>query len=157
MSWNQNVLQLLRVFSHLTGMVSPLTDAIFFSSKSDATQRRMVLDVAAVVGLAPEPEKVLRRLVRRLEEAAVTRNLATHVIFGVSPVDPGTGAWNPTMVPALSPRQDRRLREDFATQFRELERKLDATFRELEDWLVHTPFPPRPWGHPPFPGLPGPA
>lgn len=41
LAWNQTVHQLLRVFCHLTGLESPLAEAIFFSPQSDSVQRNL--------------------------------------------------------------------------------------------------------------------
>ncbi len=150
LSWNHNVHQMLRVFCHLTGLESPLADAIFFSHQSDRSQRQLVLRVAKAVSLGPTHLKTLDKLVRRLDEAAPGRNLAAHTIFGVTLFDANSGAWGPKVVPALA-TQDKRLEADFNAQFRRVERELRAINDDLEAWLLHTPFPDRPWGHSPFP------
>jgi len=151
LAWNRNVHQLLRVFMHLTGVESPVADAIFFSSQSDSSQRRLIKQVAKAVGLADPHLQILNMLLKRLDVVSTKRNLAAHVIFGVTAFDRVTGAWDPKVVPVLDPPQDNRLHEDFAGQFRDAERTLDAIYHELEHWLVYTPFPPRAWGGPPLP------
>jgi hypothetical protein len=142
---------LLRVFTHLTGIESPVADAILFSVQSDSSQRRMIKRVAETVGLADADADGLNRLLKRLDAVSAGRNLAAHVIFGVTAFDGVTGVWGPKVVPALTPPQDHRLQEDFTGQFKDVERKLTAIHRDLEEWLVHTPFPPRPWGVPAMP------
>lgn len=151
LAWNRNVHQLLRVFTHLTGVESPVADAIFFSPQSDSSQRRLIKNVADAVGLAARDLDVLSKLLKQLESVSTGRNLAAHIIFGVTAFDPTTGVWGPKVVPVVSPPQDPRLRDDFAGQFREAERKLAEIYEGLEHWLVHTPFPERPWGGPPLP------
>lgn len=151
LSWNRCVHQLLRVFTHLTGVESPVADAIFFSPQSDSSQRRLIERVAGAVGLAEKDQAKLKALLRRIEKVSAGRNLAAHTIFGLSAYDPATGVWEPTVVPALSPPQDSRLQADFSRQFREADIKLSDIYQDLEHWLVHTPFPDRPWGGPPMP------
>jgi hypothetical protein len=156
LGWNQTVFQVLRIFVHLTGIGSPLADALFFSHQSDRGQRNLVKKVAETVGLADEDMKKLKALMDRLDKIAIQRNLATHTIFGLSMFDPKTEQWGPTVVPALSPNPDKRLNEDFTKQFRDLERDLGTICRDLEDWFVHTQFPKRDWGMPTFVGnIPG--
>lgn len=161
LAWNHNVHQLLKIFCHLTGLASPLAEAIFFSHQTDRGQRLLVRRTAQAVGVADPHLSALDKLLKRLDKVATGRNLAAHTIFGVSLFDPATGAWGPKVVPALSPPQDRRLEQDFVAQFKRIDAELAAIYRDLEDWLVHTPFPDRPWGAPPFlgplPGQPGPA
>jgi hypothetical protein len=152
LSWNQNVHQLLRIFSHLTGLGSPLAEALFFSHQSDRGQRQLIRRTADAVGLRQEHKTGLFKLIKRLDDVSTGRNLAVHTVFGVSLFDPGTGAWDPTVVPALKPSQDPRLEPDFSSQFERVDRKLGAIHRDMEDWLVHTPFPERAWGMPPFVG-----
>lgn len=151
LAWNQTVHQLLRVFCHLTGLESPLAEAIFFSPQSDSAQRNLIKRVAAAVGLADGDRKTLDKLLKRLEVASRGRNLATHMIFGITAFDQDTGIWGPKVVPSLTPPQDSRLEADFTAQFRKVEHELAAIHRDLEHWLGHTPFPDRPWGGPPFP------
>ncbi|MDR6624470.1 hypothetical protein [Caulobacter segnis] len=150
LAWNHTVHQLLRIFCHLTGLEDPLASAIFFSHKSDAAQRGMVKIVAQVVGLTQDDLVKLTKLLKRLEEVSSNRNLAAHTIFGVTMFDPETNLWGPKVVPALM-GQDKRLEPDFAAQFRRAERTLKTIYDDLEYWLIHTPFPPRAWGAPPFP------
>ena len=151
LEWNRNVFQLLRVFTHLTGVETPLAEVIFFSSQSDSAQRHLIKRVAETVNLASSHRDALRKLLKRLEKVSTNRNLAVHTIFGLSAFDPETSAWRPTVVPALNPPQDRRLEIDFVTQFSTARRELDQIFNELENWLLHTPFPERAWGGPPMP------
>lgn len=147
LAWNNNVHQLLQIFIHITGLDSPLADAIFFSHQ-DRGQRMLIRQLAATVGIEPEAQKRLSKLLERLEKVSTGRNLAAHTIFGVSLFDRATGAWGPIVVPAL--RQDTRLEADFTGQFERAERELAAIYRGLEEWLLHTPFPERPWGTPPI-------
>lgn len=151
LAWNRTVYQLLRVFTHLTGVESPVADAIFFSPQSDSSQRRLIRRVAEAVGLAKADQDALNKLLSRLDKVSTGRNLATHVIFGVTAFDRATGIWGPKVVPALSPPQDHRLQDDFASQFRKVERDLGNIFQDLEHWLMYTPFPARAWGGPPLP------
>lgn len=151
LAWNQNTHQLLRIFSHLTGLESPLADAIFFSPQSDSLQRNMIKRVAQAVELNKASFDELKTLLHRLQKASSGRNLAAHMIFGISAFDPDTGTWGAKVVPALRPSQDPRLEADFAAQFKRVEEELTAIYQDLEHWLVHTPFPDRPWGSPPFP------
>lgn len=151
LAWNRTVYQLLRVFIHLTGVESPLADAIFFSPQSDSSQRRLIKRVAEAVGLTKADQDALHKLLSRLDKLSTGRNLAAHVIFGVTAFDQATGIWGPKVVPALTPPQDHRLHDDFTAQFKKAERDLDQIFRDLEHWLVHTPFPARAWGGPPLP------
>lgn len=151
LAWNRNVHQILRIFCHLTGLESPLADAIFFSHQSDRSQRLLVKQVAKAVGLDEANLKTLEKLIGRLNDAAPDRNLAAHTIFGVTMFDPDSGAWGVKVVPALATPQGKRLEADFNAQFRRVEHELGAIYEDLEAWLLHTPFPDRSWGHPPFP------
>jgi len=151
LGWNRNVHQLLRIFIHLTGIETPLADAIFFSPQSDSAQRTLIKRIAQAVNLSEPDREVLGKLLNRLEKVSKGRNLAAHIIFGVTAFDPATGLWGPKVVPALDPPQDKRLEQDFGAQFREVERELSAIFNALELWLLHTPFPDRAWPGPPLP------
>lgn len=151
LAWNQVVHQLLRVFCHLTGIESPLAEAIFFGPQSDNAQRRLIKRVAYAVELEAESSKRLAKLLDRIDRASAGRNLAAHIIFGVTMFDPDTGAWGAKVVPALKPAQDIRLEEDFTAQFRRVHEDLSSIYRDLEEWVIHTPFPERPWGALPFP------
>ena len=151
LSWNRAVHQLLRVFTHLTGIETPVAEAIFFSPQSDSSQRYLIKRVAEAVGLDKIHQDELNKLLKRLEGVSTGRNLAAHIIFGVSAFDPISNTWAPKVVPALTPPQDRRLENDFDAQFREVERKLAQIYHDLEHWLIHTPYPNRPWPGPPLP------
>jgi hypothetical protein len=151
LAWNQCVFRLLQVFVHLTGIESPVADAIFFGTLSDSGQRRMIQRVSECVCLDDRYVKSLGALLARIDKASSGRNLAAHTVFGVTAFDPASGAWGPKVVPALDPPQDKRLREDFAAQFAEAEATLWAIANDLEQWVVNTPYPPRSWGHPPLP------
>lgn len=151
LAWNGCVHQLLRVFTHLTGIEPPVADAIFFSPQSDSSQRRLIERVSVAVDLAEPHRASLKRLLGRLDKVATKRNLAAHTIFGISAYNPATGVWAPTIVPALQHPQDTRLRDDFSSQFREAEETLSKIHQDLEHWLAHTPFPDRPWPGPPMP------
>ena len=151
LSWNRTVHQLLRIFIHLTGIESPLADAIFFSPQSDSSQRRMIKKVAEAVELEADAAKKLEKILKRLERVSSGRNLAAHMIFGISMFDPETGAWGPKVVPALPTSQDPRLEPDFTTQFRKVDADLSSIYQDLDEWLSRAPLPDRAWGHPPFP------
>lgn len=157
LSWNHCVHQLLRIFCHLSGLGSPVAEAIFFSHQSDKGQRLLIKRVAESVGLSEPHRRELEKLLKGLDAVATGRNLAAHTIFGVSLFDPVTGAWGARVVPALHPPQDARLEADFEAQFRRVEHKLQTLYRRLEEWLIHTPYPERPWkGIPNFTGpIPG--
>jgi hypothetical protein len=156
LAWNSATMQLLRVFSHLTGLGSPLADVLFFSHKSDQSQRGLIKAVAALTDIPEADHRTLLRILKALDGVSVGRNLATHTIFSMSLVDPDTNAWGPKIVPALTPPQDPRLQVDFDAQFAKVEADLVALQRHLENWLLHTPFPSREWSGPPFLGpLPG--
>jgi hypothetical protein len=103
--------------------------------------------------LAEADHAILRKLLKRIEKASGTRNSAAHTIFGLRQ-GWADGAWGAQVVPALGPEHDKRLESDFAGQFGQVERELTAIVQGLEDWLLQTPFPDRPWGEPPFPGRP---
>lgn len=156
LAWNTATMQLLRVFSHLTGLGSPLAETLFFSHKSDRAQRGLIKAVAAIGDLADGDRKTLVTILKELDGVAVGRNLAAHTIFSVSLFEPETGVWGPRVVPALTPPQDPRLSDDFDAQFAAVEQELASLHRRLEDWLVHTPFPTRQWSGAPFLGpIPG--
>lgn len=151
LAWNSNVHQLLRIFTHLTGVEGELAEAIFFSSQSDSAQRHLVKRIGETVDLHESDRAALNRLLKRLETVSSGRNLATHVIFGLSAFDQETGSWGPKVVPALSSRQNRKLKGDFTTQFEEARIELTEIFDDLGKWLIHTPFPPRSFPGPPLP------
>jgi hypothetical protein len=153
LAWNHNVYQLLRVFEHLTGLPEPAARAIFFSHRSDWQQRRMIDGVAKAVGLAEADHASLKKLLKRIGEAADHRNLAAHTIFGLRQ-GWADGAWRAQVVPALGSDHDERLEPDFTGQFRQVERELSAIVQDLEHWLLHASIPDRPWGCQPFPGRP---
>lgn len=155
--WNNCILQLQRIFCHLTGIGSPLAEAIFFSHQSDRGQRGMIKRIADAMEVGDADRKSLEKLLRRLERVSTGRNLAAHTIFGVSLCDPSTGAFGPVVTPALI-GQDPRLDANFVQQFERVEKELWAICRDLEKWAIHTQFPERPWGTPAIlgsvPGLP---
>lgn len=144
LAWNRNVHQLLQIFCHLTGLGSPLAEAIFFSHQSDSRQRAMLKTVAAAVELDEVHRRSLDRLLKRLEKVSTGRNLAAHTIFGLSLFDPDTLAWGVKVVAALK-EQDRRLDADFVKQFTKVEADLSSIYGALDNWIIHTPFPARPW------------
>jgi hypothetical protein len=150
LSWNYAVHQLLRVFSHLTGLPDELCEAIFFSHQSDKSQRTLLARVAAAVDLPEKDRAALQALLQRLDKVSPTRNLAAHTIFGMSAFDPDTSRWEPTVVAVKS--TDHRLQKDFTAQFKQADTALRAIYKDLDDWLTHTPIPDRPWGAPPFLG-----
>ena len=151
LAWSQNAHKLLQVFTHLTGIESPLAEAIFFSPQSDSAQRNLIKRIVSAVEVDDVHRNSLLRILKSLEQVSSGRNLAAHVIFGISAFDPATNQWGATVVPTLDPPQDPRLKSDFAAQFREVEQTLYAIHRDLEQWLVHTPFPPRAFEGPPLP------
>lgn len=156
LGWNQTVFKLLQIFVHLTGIGGPLADAIFFSHQSDRAQRNLIVRTAEAVSVGEDHLSRLKKLLNRLDKIATQRNLATHTIFGLSMFDPDTHEWRPTVVPALTPAQDKRLEKDFRGQFQRLDRDLRSVLQDLEEWLLHTPFPKRVWGMPVFHGeVPG--
>lgn len=150
LAWNQTVHQLLRVFTHLTGIESPLAEAIFFAPQSDSSQRRLIKRVAEVVGLADKDRAALADILKQIDKVSSGRNLAAHIIFGLTAFDPETGSWGAKVVPALA-TQDKRLEADFQAQFRDVEQKLYAAHQALSDWVIHTPYPPRDHDGPPLP------
>jgi hypothetical protein len=74
--------------------------------------------VAAAVGLAEPDRKMLEKLLERLEKASRGRNLATHMIFGITAFDQEAGIWGPKVLPSLTPPQDPRLEAGFTAQAR---------------------------------------
>lgn len=150
--WTRTTHQVLRVFTHLTGLGSPLAEAIYFSHTSDAAQRRLVMAIAEAVELPAALTADLKRLFKRLEKVAAARNVAAHTTFGLSLFDPEAGTWGPKVIPALGPHVDKRREGDVESQFKKATVELDNVYAELETWLVHTPFPDRLWRHPPFVG-----
>jgi len=156
LGWNQTVFKLLQIFVHLTGLGGVLPEAIFFSHQSDRAQRGLIARTAQAVGLSHDDLKGLEKLLKRLDKIATQRNLATHTIFALSLFDPDTNQWRPTVVSALNPAPDKRLEKDFTRQFQRLDQDLRVILHDLDGWLSQTPFPPRPWGMPPFQGeVPG--
>jgi hypothetical protein len=152
LAWNAAVYQLLRVFTHLTGLDSPYAEAIFFSHRSDQGQRLLIRRIVNAVEL-PDPYKTtLEKLLKRLDKVATDRNLAAHTPFGISLYDPQSGQWGARVVAALTPPHDPRLKQDFDAQFRKAEEELSVVGRELNEWIIHSPYPPRPWGSPIFVG-----
>lgn len=152
LAWSRTTYQLLRVFTHLTGLGSPLAEPLFFSHASDAGQRKLLISVAEAVGLPTEPKAQLKKLLKRLEDIAAARNIAAHTTFGMTLFDAESGAWGPKVIPALGQHVDKRRQTNLDRQFREAIAELDSIFNDLETWLVHTQFSDRMWGHPPFVG-----
>ena len=70
LAWSRNTHQLLRVFTHITGLGSPMAETLFFSHTSDAGQRKMLLDLAAAMELSPGPADELKGIFKRLEKIA---------------------------------------------------------------------------------------
>lgn len=152
LAWSRTTYQLLRVFTHLTGLGAPLAETLYFSHTSDASQRKLLMSVAEAVKVHKEPDAKLRRLLKRLEEVAAARNVAAHSIFGITLFDEESGAWGPKIVPVLGQHVDRRRKDDVERQLRDAVVELERIFEDLDIWLTSTPFPERSWGHPPFVG-----
>jgi hypothetical protein len=152
LAWSRTTYQLLRVFTHLTGLGAPLAETLFFSHASDASQRKLLISICEAVALAEEPKAQLRKLLGRLNDAAAARNVAAHSIFGVTLFDEASGARGPKVVPVLGQHVDRRRKADVDAQFREAILELARIFDDLDTWLANTQFPERMWGHPPFIG-----
>lgn len=152
LAWTRVTHQVLRVFTHLTGLGSPIAEVVYFSHASDAGQRKLVLSIAEAVKLPPEPSAKLKRLFKRLETVAKARNVAAHTTFGLSLFDAEAGTWGPKVVPALGPHVDKRRERDVVSQFQRAVVELDSIYNDLEAWLVHTPFPDRLWPHQSFVG-----
>lgn len=139
LAWNSNVAVLLRIFTFLTGVQSPLADTIFFAVKSDRQQRELINRVAEVTLVNDEDRKNLGILLERLGRLAARRNSAVHTVFGITLFDQRTSTWGPKIVPALDPPQDPKLDKNFRAQFERAERELVEVRKQLEDWLVFTP------------------
>jgi hypothetical protein len=155
-AWNHCVHQLLRVFRHLTGMPPGVSAEIFLGQRSDQGQRHMLKRLAVAVDIGDGPRADLGKLLKRLDDVSGQRNMATHTIFGLSLIDPETSAWSPRIAPALASAHNGKLAVDFVTQFETAERDLREIYRDLETWLIHTPFPARAWGLPALLGEPPP-
>jgi hypothetical protein len=155
-AWNHCTHQLLRVFRHLTGFPPDIAGEIFLSHRSDQGQRYMLKRLVAVVDAGTEPRAALLKHLKRLETISSRRNLAAHTIFGFQMIDPETSTWSPKVVPALPPELNGKLERDFVAQFERAERDLQAVYWGLEQWLDHSPYPPRPWGTPMLLGEPWP-
>jgi hypothetical protein len=156
LSWNSCVLRLLHVFRHLTGLPIELAGEIFFSHRSDQGQRYLLRRVAAAVELEEAPREALETILRRLETVSTRRNLAAHTIFSMSLFDPESGAWGLKIVPAMPAGLNGKLDANFTAQFEKAERDLDAICRDLEEWILTSPYPRREWGLPALLGEPPP-
>ncbi|WP_454685347.1 hypothetical protein [Ancylobacter moscoviensis] len=146
LAWSRNTHQLLRVFTHITGLGSPIAETLFFSYASDAGQRKVLLDLAVALELGPVPTHELKKIFERLEKVAGARNVAAHTPFGLTLFDLGTGAWAPKVVPALGRHVDKRRQSDVVRQLREADAELSLIYDALEHWLLHTQYPERLWG-----------
>lgn len=146
LAWSRNTHQLLRVFTHITGLGSPMAETLFFSHSSDAGQRKMLLDLAAAMELPDVPTAELRKILRRMEKVAGARNVAAHTPFGITLFDMETGAWGPKVIPALGHHVDKRREADFVRQLRKANDELALIYGALEHWIVHTQYPERLWG-----------
>lgn len=146
LAWSRNTHQLLRVFTHITGLGSPMAETLFCSHASDAGQRKMLLDLAGAMELPPGPTAELKRIFKRLEKIAGARNVAAHTPFGITLVDLVTGALEPKVVPALGGHVDKRREPDVVRQLRNADAELASIYAALEDWIVHTQYPERLWG-----------
>lgn len=152
LAWSRTTYQLLRVFTHLTGLGSPLAETIFFSHTSDASQRRLLQSISMTVNLPEAARARLKKLTKRLEEVSAARNVAAHSVFSVTLFDQASGAWGPKVVPVLGRHVDAHRKTDVDEQLRDALIELDRIFDDLETWLTQTPFPERMWGAPPFVG-----
>lgn len=146
LAWSRNTHQLLRVFTHITGLGSPLAETLFFSHASDAGQRKMLLDLATAMELPADPTNELKRMFKRLERVAGARNVAAHTPFGITLFDLETGFWGPKVIPALGRHVDKRREADVVRQLRKADAELASIYDALEHWIVHTQYPERLWG-----------
>jgi hypothetical protein len=145
LAWSRNTHQLLRVFTHITGLGSPLAETLFFSHASDAGQRKMLLDLATAMELPPGPTGELKRIFKRLERVAGARNVAAHTPFGMTLFDQETGAWGAKVIPALGRHVDKRREADVVRQLQRADAELAAIYDALEHWIVHTQYSARLW------------
>lgn len=146
LAWSRNTHQLLRVFTHITGLGSPMAETLFFSYASDSGQRKVLLGLAEAMKLAPGPTDELKKIFKRLEKVAGARNVAAHTPFGLTLFDLETGAWAPKVVPALGRHVDKRREADVVRQLRKADAELSSIYDALEHWLMHTQYPERLWG-----------
>lgn len=149
LSWSRNTHQLLRVFTHITGLGSPLAETLFFSHASDAGQRRMLLELAVAMALPSGSTRELKAIFKRLERVAGARNVAAHTPFGITLFDLETGAWKPKIIPAIGRHVDKRQEADVEHQLKKADAELAAIYDALEHWIVHTQYPARLWGEGP--------
>lgn len=146
LAWSRNTHQLLRVFTHITGLGSPLAETLFFSHASDAGQRKMLLDLATAMKLSPGPTEELKRIFKRLERVAGARNVAAHTPFSMTLFDLETGAWGAKVTPALGRHVDKRREADVVRQLQGADAELASIYDALEHWIAHTQYPARLWG-----------
>lgn len=152
LAWTRTTHQLLKVFTHLTGLGSPLAETLYFSHTSDAGQRKLLMSLAETVQLSAGPKAQLKKLLKRLENVAAARNIAAHTTFALTLFDAESGARGLKVIPALGQHVDKRRQADVEKQFREANIELDRIYDDLDAWLVHTQFPDRMWGNPAFLG-----
>jgi len=123
-SWGDIHYAVFRLFVVLTGMPNALAESIFFTLRSDATQREITATAAKHV-LSEELFKRVSAVFSQIGSAARERNVAIHAMWATH-YPSGHITPNPWVT---GPRLLRK--GEFDKQFAELEERLKDLFREV--------------------------
>jgi hypothetical protein len=126
-AWNDLNYILSYLFQIFTGMPKDRATAIYFTPKSDATQRELLM-AAAKIALEPYPEiwQAFKSSFDKIKSFAGERNAAIHTSWAVTFPEP-------RFVPASTMPIHGSLKPDFASQFASLREKLANEFFALNE------------------------
>jgi hypothetical protein len=127
LAWNDLTHILAHLFEQFSGLPRDEANAIFFTPKSDSTQRAMLRSIAEFA-LKPHP-KLWQELVTCrdiINNLSGERNAAMHTSWAVTFPEP-------RFVPAANIPVHKRLKPDFVTQFKSLQEQLNKQFFVLNE------------------------
>lgn len=129
-AWNDLNYILSYLFRIFTGMPEDKATAVYFTPKSDSTQRAL-LKAVAKIALKSHPKLWLafKKSLDRINDLAGERNAATHTSWAVQFPDP-------KVIPASFMPLHGKLRPDFVEQFKALPNKLAEEFLALNEVRV---------------------
>ncbi|MGO9686542.1 MAG: hypothetical protein ACLPTZ_28870 [Beijerinckiaceae bacterium] len=126
-AWNDLNYILSYLFERFSVMPSDRAAAVYFSLKSDATQRELLMAVAKIA-LAPHPDilQSFKDCMGQINALAGERNAAMHTSWAVA-------VSGDRFVPAPQIPTHRALKPDFAAQFQSLRERLTDQYLALNE------------------------
>jgi len=133
-AWNEVQWMVYRLFVVFSGMSEDQAKDVFFSLRSDSTQRDLTL-AAGKSALAKSPTlwNKFRITMCAIGTLASERNAAIHTMWGFNFYEALSGATKLTFGPMGDTARHKALKDDFATQCDELIAELKKHFFTLSD------------------------